>query len=78
MKLTTEQQGSMIFHILDNNYHLPLVEGKANLAKIENEIIIGLYKGEIPPIDQEDIDIISTLIDGLVDEYGEPNEGKVQ
>ena len=71
MLLTTEQQGQMVFHILEQGYHQPFVEGKANREKIEDEITIGLYKGEIPPCNQDDVDWICNMVDCLIVEYGD-------
>ena len=69
MLLTAEQQGQMVFHILQQGYHQPLVEGKANRERIEDKIIIGSYNNEIPPITDEDVDLIYTLVNELVEEH---------
>ena len=71
MLLTAEQQGQMVFHILQQGYHRPLVEGKANRDKIEDEIVKGLYNKEIPPLNEEDVDVICFLVDELIDEHSE-------
>jgi len=71
MLLTAEQQGQMVFHILQQGYHRPLVEGKANRDKIEDEIVKGLYNKEIPPLNEEDVDVVCFLVDELIDEYSE-------
>ena len=71
MLLTAEQQGQMVFHILQQGYHRPLVDGKANRDKIEDEIVIGLYNKEIPPLNNEDVDLVYVLVNELVEEYGE-------
>lgn len=59
----------MVFHILQQGYHKPLVEGKANRERIEDKIIIGSYNNEIPPITDEDVDLIYTLVNELVEEH---------
>lgn len=69
--LSSELQGSMVFHILEHNYHRPFVDGKCNRENIEDEIVLGVYKKEIPPIDQEDVDFICDMVDCLIVEYGE-------
>lgn len=74
MLLTTEQQGQMVFHILEQGYHQPFVEGKANREQIEDEITIGLYKGEIPPCNQDDVDWICDMVDTLIVEYGDKSD----
>lgn len=74
MLLTAEQQGQMVFHILQQGYHRPLVEGKANRDKIEDEIVKGLYSKEIPPLNEEDVDLVYVLVNELVEEYSEKND----
>ena len=71
MLLTAEQQGQMVFHILKQGYHRPLVEGKANRDKIEDEIVKGLYNKDIPPLNEEDVDVVCFLVDELIDEHSE-------
>jgi len=71
MLLTAEQQGQMVFHILQQGYHRPLVEGKANRDKIEDEIVKGLYNKDIPPLNEEDVDVVCFLVDELIDEHSE-------
>lgn len=66
MLLTAEQHGEMVFHILFNDYHRPFIKGKANRERIEEQITIGLYKGEIPPCSQEDVDMVVTLVNDLL------------
>lgn len=69
MLLTAEQQGHMVFHILQQGYHKPLIDGKANRDRIEDEITIGSYNNEIPPITDEDVDLIYTLVNELIEEH---------
>ena len=71
MLLTAGQKGQMVFHILQQGYHRPLVDGKANRDKIEDEIVIGLYNKEIPPLNDEDVDLVYVLVNELVEEYSE-------
>ena len=66
MLMTAEQHGEMVFTILFNDYHRPFVRGKANRDKIEEEITMGMYRGEIPPCSQEDVDMVITLVDDLL------------
>ena len=70
MLLSSEMQGQMVFHILQNDLHRPFENGKANQYMIEEAITLGLYKGEIPPCDQEDIDLIISLVNDLIQNYG--------
>lgn len=71
MLLSAEVQGQMVFHILEQGYHQPFVEGKANRDNIEEQITIGIYKGEIPACTQEDVDWICDLVDNMIQEFGE-------
>lgn len=71
MMLSADIQGQMVFHILEQGYHQPFVDGKANREKIEDEIVIGMYKGEIPACTQEDVDWICDLVDSMIIEFGE-------
>jgi hypothetical protein len=66
MLLTPEQQGEMVFHILYHDYHRPFVKGKANRQKIEDAITVALYRKELPPIQEDDIDCIVKMVDALI------------
>jgi len=71
MLLSSEEQGSMVFHILEQGYHQPFVDGKANRDKIEDQIVIGMYKKEIPPLTEKDVDWICYMIDIMIEHNGE-------
>tara|TARA_R110002153_G_scaffold240385_4_gene394993 strand:+ start:85 stop:306 length:222 start_codon:yes stop_codon:yes gene_type:complete len=71
MLLSAEQQGAMVFHILEHGFHQPLVNGKADRDKIEDQIIVGLYNKEIPPCDQDDVVWMCDLVDTMIMDYGE-------
>jgi len=60
----------MVFHILQQGYHKPLVDGKANRDNIEDEIVIGLYNGEIPPLEEDDVDLVYSMVNELISEHG--------
>ena len=68
--MTAQQQGQMVFHILQQGYHKPLVDGKANRDNIEDEIVIGLYNGEIPPLEEDDVDLVYSMVNELISEHG--------
>lgn len=68
--LNAEQIGQMVFHILQQDYHRPFVDGKCNRDSIEEQITIGLLAGDIPPTAQSDVDMICDLVDGLIADYG--------
>jgi|TARA_Y100000289_G_C3923975_1_gene152181 hypothetical protein len=65
--LKGETIGQIVFHIIDNDIHMPLIKGKANRGNIEDQIIIGLYSQKIPPINGSDVDMIVELVDELIE-----------
>lgn len=71
MLLSGNEQGMMALHILEQGYHQPFVDGKANRDKIEDQIVIGLYKKEIPPLTEKDVDCICYMIDTMIEHNGE-------
>jgi len=78
MYLNPDQQGTVVLDILQNNFHAPLVDGKCNADNIHEELTIGILAGVLPPMDEEDADMIISLVDEMITEFGEPNEGKVR
>lgn len=66
MSLSNADLGQMVFHILQQDYHRPFINGKCNRDNIEDQIVIGMYKKEIPPISEEEVDIICELVDDLI------------
>lgn len=68
MQTVTAAQLSL--DILMNDFHRPLVNGKANRDKIEDMITIGVMNGEIGYVNQETVDLAIELIDDLVVQYG--------
>lgn len=68
--LSTEEIGQMVFHVLQQDYHRPFVDGKCNRDNIEEQITIGILAGEIPPTSQTDVDMICDLVDELIVDYG--------
>ena len=63
------QAGGLAFDIMRNKLHLPLVDGKVNLEKIEDEIVIGMYAGELGPLSQEVVDLAIGSVQDMVDEF---------
>lgn len=64
-----EHAGRLAYDILFNQYHLPLVDGKSNRDNIEEQITIGLYRGELDPITQEIVDLAISTVDDMIDEF---------
>lgn len=71
MLLSTATQGQMVLSILQEDWHRPFQDGKANRGRIEDAITVGIYKGELPPCDQEDVDNIILCVDDLIREFAE-------
>lgn len=70
MLLNAETHGAIVFHILQQGYHQPFIEGLSNREKIEDEIVKGIYSKELPPMSQQDVDWICDLVDTMIKEYG--------
>jgi len=69
MLLSTEVQGQMVLHILQEDLHRPFQDGKANRERIEDAIVVGMYKKELPVMDQSDVDNIISCVDDLIKEF---------
>lgn len=65
----------MTFDIIQNGWHRPFVKGKCNRDMIEDQITIGILSGELQPMDQEDVDMVISLVDSLI-ESGKEKEIK--
>jgi len=78
MQLSADKQGTMVLDILQQGFHQPIINGKCNADNIHEELTIGILAGVLPPMDEEDADTIISLVDEMITEFGEPNEGKVR
>lgn len=70
MMLSTERQGQVVLDILMNDFHKPFVDGKCNADKIEEELTVGILAGVLSPMDQEDVDLIITMVNEMIVEFG--------
>ena len=70
MRLQTVSAGELCFGILQNDFHRPFIDGKANRDKIEDMITIGMLSGELGYVDEETVDLAIKLVDDLITEYG--------
>ena len=61
----------MVFDVLENDQHKPLVNGKANREKIHDYLVKLIYNRAISPLRQYEADIICQLVDNLIEEFGE-------
>ena len=57
--------------IMMNSFHQPLVNGKANVEKIEDEIVKGIYAGELKDVNQEAVDMAIVFVNEIITEFGE-------
>jgi hypothetical protein len=68
--LTPAESGVVVFDILRNNFHQPIVNGKCNRENIEEQITMGIMSGALSPMTQTDVDFVCDLVDDLIMEYG--------
>lgn len=66
--------GTLAFDVLYNEFHLPLVNGKANRDRIEDAITVGMMQNALGYVDKETVDIAVGLIDDLLVQYGAVND----
>ena len=59
----------VVLHLIQHGHHMPIRKGKCNKETIEDQITIGLYSGQLPPMDQADVDWVCLLIDELIADY---------
>jgi hypothetical protein len=71
--LTAAETGVVVFDILRNDFHRPLVYGKCNRVNIEEQIVNGILAKQLPPMTVTDVDYVCDMIDDLIAEYG--NDG---
>lgn len=74
MQLTTEQTGQMVLDILQQGFHTPIVNGKCNEDNIHEELTIGILAGVLPPMDEDDADMIIGLVNDMIKNYGVKND----
>ncbi len=63
-----KKAGRLAFDIMRAGYHLPLVDGKPNYEKIEDEITIAMYAGQLGPVSQKVFDLAVWTIEETVKE----------
>lgn len=66
-KHEVRQAGALALDILTQRLHLPLEEGKVNRDKIEDNIVIGLYSGNLQPISQNVVELAIASVQDMVD-----------
>lgn len=66
--MITQEASALALDILQNRLHLPLDdEGKINIDLIEDQITIGLYRGDLRPMSQEVFDLAVATVQEMVD-----------
>lgn len=67
----TTAAGQLALDIVRQGYHQPLVNGKANRDRIENQLVVSVYRNEIPyMLTQSLVDLAIDTIDDLIETYG--------
>lgn len=69
MQLQTVTAGQLCFGILENDFHRPFVNGKANRDKIEDMVTVGMLSKELGYVDKETVDLAIELVDDLIALY---------
>lgn len=64
--LTAEENGIVVFDVLRNDFHRPLINGKCNRENIAEQITMGILSGFLDPMTQEDVDFVCDTIDDLL------------
>ena len=63
-----EKAGRLAFDIMRAGFHLPLVDGKPNYDKIDDEVTIAMYSGHLGPVSQKVFDLAIWTIEELIKE----------
>lgn len=71
LQTVTQAAGILSVDILRNDFHRPLVDGRANRDNIEDAITVGMLSGALKyHITQEVVDLAIDLVDDLLKQYG--------
>lgn len=70
-----KQAGGLAFDIIRNELHFPIKDGKINVERIEDEIIIGMYSGELLPISDEVVELAIGVVQDMVDQFEKDKDG---
>ena len=71
MSVQLVSAADLCFGILQNDFHRPFVNGKANRDNIEDMITIGMLSGELGYVDKETVDLAIELVEDLILQYGD-------
>lgn len=67
--LESKIAGQLAFDILRNEFHLPINNGKVNRENIEEQIIIGIYSGQLLNLTQEIVDLAIETVEDTIKIY---------
>ena len=59
----------LAFDILKNDFHKPLIDGKANIDAIEDAITVAIYAGDLGPISQGEVLMAIDLVNDMIKLY---------
>jgi hypothetical protein len=59
----------LAFDILKNDFHKPLIDGKANIDAIEDAITVAIYAGDLGPVSQEEVLMAIDLVNDMIKLY---------
>lgn len=63
---TPEALGIIAFDVLRNDFHRPIVDGKCNRENIEDNILEGVYSGELQALNKADVNFVCDIVDDLI------------
>jgi len=69
MATLSEKAANLALDIMKAKFHLPLVDGKINYEKIYDQIVIGIYAGDLVGVTQKEVDIAISCIEDLLEEH---------
>lgn len=67
--LESKIAGQLAFDILRNEFHLPINNGKVNRENIEEQIVIGIYSGQLLNLTQEIVDLAIETVEDTIKIY---------
>ena len=66
---TPHDLGIIAFDVIRNDFHRPIVNGKCNRESVEDNILEGVYSGQLQAINKADVDFVCDVIDDLIEMY---------
>lgn len=68
MSTVGQKAGRLAFDIMRSGFHLPLVDGKPNYEKIDDEITIAMYSGALGPVSKKVYELAMWTVEQMVEE----------